>query len=171
MESPHPLFMDHDDPIIRAAKRDLADLDAKRSEIASFLERYQRYKAADSGEAPSMPSLPLRSPPADKVMSAVHDILMSRGDALTLSAIFDELIRRGIVIGGNHPKQNLSQKLSAHPALKSYGRRGWYFADAIPPCLQPTRQLSGEDIEYEEGPDTEVTRPLQSNGAADWHSA
>ena len=138
---------------------------ATERKIASFIERYERYKAVGR-TAPLPTSLPLRSAPADKVMSAVHDILMSRGDALTLAAIFDELTQRGVVIGGKHPKQNLSQKFSAHPALKSYGKRGWYFADTLPPCIQPSRQLSDEDTEYEEGPDTEVSRPLHSNGAA-----
>ena len=57
-------------------------------------------------------------------------------------------------------------KLSAHPQLKSYGKRGWYFADLIPPCLQTNVRLSDDEPEYEEGPDTEVTRPLYSNGAA-----
>lgn len=99
-------------------------------------------------------------------MSAIHDIIGERRDALTLTAIFDALVRRGVAIGGKNPKQNLSQKLSAHPQIKSYGKRGWYFADVIPPCLQPNVRLSDEEPDYEEGPDTEVTRPLYSNGAA-----
>lgn len=164
--------MEHD-PIIAAARQELAGLDSKRREIEDFISRYERYKA-HATTAPSDGIIPpidvplnLRGAPADKVMSAVHDILFQRGDALTLSAIFDELTRRGVIVGGKHPKQNLSQKLSAHQDLRSYGKRGWYFADRVPPCLQPRRLSDCEEAEYEEGPDTEVTRPLHSNGATD----
>jgi hypothetical protein len=159
------------DPIIEAAKKDLAKLDAQRAELRSFIARYEEYRHALAGPdtLPPYPvhavlvEKPARGTRSDQVMSAVHDILMERGDALTLSAIFNALVERGIVIGGVNPKQNLCQKLSAHPKLKSYGKRGWYFADTIPPCLQPKARLP-EPWEYEEGLDTEVTRPLQPNG-------
>lgn len=163
------------DEIIEAAEQELAALDAERREIADFIARYKRYKGMAVGiqKSPSAPifSPARRSAPADKVMSAVHDILTERKDALTLTAIFDALVSRGVVIGGKHPKQNLSQKLSAHSQIKSYGKRGWYFADALPPSLKPIRQLCEDDVDYEEGPDADAARPLQANGAADWYSA
>ena len=166
--------MEHD-PIIEAAENDLADVEARRHEIMAFLARYRRYREPTSSAlVPTHPDTPVdlirRSAPADKVMSAVHDILGERGDALTLSALFDALLDRGVMIGGRNPKQNLSQKLSAHEGLKSYGKRGWYFADTIPPCLLPSARLSANDHSHEEGPATEMTGPLQSNGATDWHS-
>jgi hypothetical protein len=162
------------DPIIEAAKRDLAQLDAKRAELRAFIARYEEYRSALSEIGPSSSCSTTealveralrRSAPADQVMSAVHDILACRGDALTLTAIFNALVERGVTIGGSNPKQNLSQKLSAHPKLKSYGKRGWYFADSLPPCLRPNTRLWEPAREYEEGPDTEMTEPLQSNGA------
>jgi hypothetical protein len=159
------------DPIIEAAKRELAELDAKRQEIETFLAGYERYRAMIVGLTPS--SLTATVPPdakpakGDAVMSAVCQLLIERGDALTLAAIFDGLVERGVFIGGKHPKQNLSQKLSAHPELKSYGKRGWYFADTLPPCMQPVRSLSSDDgPEYEEDPIAVATRSLQWNGAA-----
>ena len=163
------------DPIIEAAKQDLADIEAQRHEIEDFLARYERYKGMAAG-VPATPSkgdappvslvTTRRSAPADKVMSAVHDILTGRGDALTLTAIFDGLVDRGVTIGGKNPKQNLSQKLSAYPAIKSYGKRGWYFADAIPPCMRTNSRLSDDEWTHEEGLVSELTRPIQSNGAA-----
>lgn len=160
------------DPIIEEAKRDLANLEAQCRELETFIHRYERYKAAVVG--PQLKPRELeshRSPSVDTVMSAVHDILTKQKDALTLTAIFDLLVERGVVVGGNNPKQNLSQKLSASPKLKSYGKRGWYFADTIPPCLKQDTRLSEHEWDNEEDLGTEVTRPLQSNGAAELHSA
>lgn len=158
------------DHILEAAERDLARLDAQRQSIADFIERYKRYKGvANSAPAPlakaDSVSSGRKSVPLDTLMSAVHDILEKRQDALTLGALYDALLERGVEVGGQHPKQNLSQKLSAHPDLKSYGKRGWYFADQVPRCAQSTR-LSDEPDYDEESPVTEMTGPLQTNGAA-----
>ena len=159
------------DPIIEQALRDLEQHRCECRRLEEFLSRYGDYKQRLSGSLltkilePRCEPRRQRSTPADKVISVVHDILEDRGDALTLSAIFNALCSKGIVIGGGNPKQNLSQKLSASPDVKSYGKRGWYFADTIPPCLQ-VKQLDDESLEYEEGPTTEMTRPSQSNGAA-----
>lgn len=158
------------DPIYEAAKRDLEQHKAECQRLEEWLARYEEYKLRLVPPPPllsSGPSDARKSAAAETVISAVHDILEQRKDALTLSALFTALCERGVHIGGKNPKQNLSQKLHACPDLKSYGKRGWYFADTIPPCLQPQRvRLDDEDYEYEEGPDTEVSRPLQTNGAA-----
>lgn len=163
------------DPIIRLAEQELANLDVKRRETAAFIAWYKRLKAIASGEPEPEPDEAMvamirRSPPADAVLSAVHDILQERGDALTLAAIFDGLLKRGVIVGGKNPKQNLSQKLSAHPLLKSYGKRGWYFADKLPPCLLPNVRLPADEMFHEEGPAMDVAGPLQTNGATDWYS-
>jgi hypothetical protein len=165
--------MEHD-PIIAAAERDLAAIEMRRSEIISFLEQYRCYSqaGATSDEAANVPAAKLapRSAPVDIVMSAVCDILIARDDAMPLSDVFDALTKRGIIIGGTNPKQNLSQKLHADNRLKSYGSRiGWYFADVVPPCLGgPSRRTtsSAQIHECEEGLATEIARPLQANGAA-----
>ena len=115
--------MEHD-LIIAAAEKDLATLDAQRHEIANFLDRYRRYK----GMAASVNAAPLsadtndatetarRSAPADTVMSAVHDILSKRKDALTLTAIFEALLERGVMIGGKTPSRTSAR--SSAPTLK-----------------------------------------------------
>lgn len=162
------------DPIIEAAMQDLANLEAQHQKVEEWLAQYKRYKEIASGSAETPPRTTAgmttrKSASCDKVMSAVHDILTDRGDALTLTALFDALIARSVVIGGKNPKQNLSQKLSANPQLKSYGKRGWYFSDTIPPCLQPNVRLS--DWENEEGLNTEVLRPLLTNGETGLHPA
>ena len=159
------------DPIYDEALRDLERHQAECRRLEDFLDRYKGYRQRASAAYPEMADAPKseaprKGAPANNVISAVHDILAKRQDALTLSAIFMALCDRGVVIGGNNPKQNLSQKLSSCPDLKSYGKRGWYFADEIPPCMLPVQRLSDDDREYEEGPDTEVTRPLRLNGAA-----
>jgi hypothetical protein len=165
--------MDNDDPIYEAAKRDLEQHKAECRRLEEWLARYEDYRLrlVPAALLESDQPEPRKSAAAGTVISAVHDILEKRKDALTLSAIFTALCARGVVIGGKHPKQNLSQKLHACPDLKSYGKRGWYFADTVPPCLRANVRLDDDELEYEEGPDTEVSRPLQSNGAADLHSA
>ena len=160
------------DPIYDEALRDLERHQAECRRLEDFLDRYKGYRrratAAQQPEITDAPKseAPRKGAPANNVISVVHDILAKRQDALTLSAIFTALCDRGVVIGGNNPKQNLSQKLSTCPDLKSYGKRGWYFADEIPPCMHPVQRLSDDDPEYDEDPVTEVTRPSQSNGAA-----
>lgn len=163
------------DPIIEAAERDLARLDAERQEIAEFIARYRKYKAAvtigDAASFVGIPSIPPRSSRVDEVMSVVCDVLLERKDAMPLSELLDALIKRQVVIGGRNPKQNLSQKLSHDKSLKSYGKHGWYFADATPPCVGGAGQLDDSFRgNHEGGPAKRLARPLQSNGATDLHS-
>lgn len=167
------------DPIIEAAMQELAALTARRDEIEAFIRTYQSFEkkvgadrleqGRDQYGPPSIGGSQRKPANTDEVMSAVHDILAKRDDALTLAAIFNQLHVRGVVIGGNNPKQNLCQKLSSHSSFKSYGKRGWFFSDRLPRSLQPIRhRLSEIDDPDEEGPDSGAARPLQSNGATGW---
>lgn len=158
------------DHIYAAAKAELEELEARCREIEAFLVLYERYERSTSRDVPDAVVSPTPITPETKIattaeiMSAVHDILMTRGDALTLSALFDGLCRRGIRVGGNNPKQNLSQKLSADDRLMSYGKRGWFFADQTPPSARPYARPQ-ERVQNEKDPDDEVAGPTQIDGS------
>lgn len=163
-----------DEAVFDAALRDLATQKAKCREIEAFIDRYKKYKHAAVQGPRQQDVVPARTPnpsPAasktpvttNQLLSIVHDILEARGDAMPLGEIFTALLERGIIIGGRHPKHNLGQKLSADPAYKSYGKRGWYFADTPPG--QKTYSHSHDWDENEEDPNDKVAGPSQSNGS------
>jgi hypothetical protein len=163
--------MTNDEQILAAAIRELAELDAKRAEVQAFVARYRHYQLggpASGSETAIEQSLAVSAPRkgarVDVVMSAVHDILTKRKDAMSVGDILDALIQRSVIVGGKNPKANLSQKLSASRDLKSYGKRGWYFADIEPPI----KHLS---ITNEEGPEPLGSEPFRINGATNMLAA
>ena len=168
--------MKQDDPVYRKAVsrlEELCALEAERKELEAFLRTYERLTSAalpvssvsalQAHESPVVPTTNGKPASTKSIVDEVMKILSERKSPMALGEIFDALSRRGVVIGGKIPKYNLGAKLSADQSLRT-GPEGWWFSsDPYPSRL--------DGYEYEEGPVTEVTRPLYSNGAADLTSA
>lgn len=114
------------------------------------------------------------------IVDAAMEILATKREPMKLGALYDALCAKGVAIGGKEPRNNLGAKLSADRRLQTYPGIGWWFANEAIPGIDAAssfpdvtniypRQLGGD--EHEEGPATDVTRPLLTNGAADWYSA
>lgn len=181
LSRPHKLGMSTDPIYLRALER-LQEISKERRELEDFIATYR--KLAGVQIKPQEPvSATLGSPrkPASSasIVEAAMEVLATKREPMKLGALYEALCANGFVIGGKEPRNNLGAKLSADRRLQTYPGIGWWFADECIPGIdaassfdeckyKPLRQSLGS---YEEGPDADATRPLQSNGAADWSSA
>jgi len=160
-----------EDAIYQRALERLHEISKERRELEDFIATYRKLSGVQV-KTPEPVSSVLGSPrkPAtsEAIVEAALEILATKGEPMKLGALYDALTAKGIVIGGKEPRNNLGAKLSADRRLETHRGLGWWFAgEPIGPKAYG-RQLG---CEYEEGPDTDMSRPLQSNGAADWYSA
>jgi hypothetical protein len=95
---------------------------------------------------------------ASDVVRLAMEVLAERNRPMKLGELYLAVVERGAKIGGKNPRNTFCAMLSAEKVTLSTGANGWWFKDEAPP-----RQLY-DSREYEEGPDTDVSRPY-SNGA------
>ena len=163
------------DHIIRLAIDRLSILRAESSELEAFLATYQKLAAGIPQVCAVTTQLqrPPQAPPQDKTWSTDR-ILLEAGNALNankgpmrLSVLFAELIRRGAIIGGKVPVNNLGAKLSADPRFETSEHGWWYRGEHLP--LGYLENF--EDLENEKGPEAFDPEPSHMNGATEDHTA
>lgn len=162
------------DTILQRAFDRLREIAAERRKLEDFIATYRELVGVKP-QAPEIPATILgtarKSATADELVIATLALISARDAPIKLGDVYAALTARGFVIGGKEPRNNLGAKLSADSRLRSVQGHGWWFKNEPLPWERSVSRLQ-EFGEYEEGPDTEVTRPLQSNGAtADLHSA
>lgn len=182
LSRPHTIVMSTDPIYLRALER-LQEISKERRELEDFIATYRKLAGVQI-KAPEPVSSALGSPrkPASSaaIVEIAMEVLAAKREPMKLGALYDAICAKGVVIGGKEPRNNLGAKLSADRRLKTYPGIGWWFADEAIPGIDAAssfqniadylpRQLSGG--RNEEGPGANASRPLITNGAADWTSA
>lgn len=130
------------------AKRDAALREA--AEWETFIQRYRQLVEGDDlpmqGDTPGRQARGVRSSdrelPLDselsKTITAVEEVLNDRGCPMPLGKLFDEVMRRGLNIGGANPRGNFGARLFNSGRFRSINKKdGWWFKDQpIPTDLQ-----------------------------------
>lgn len=151
------------DPNIQEALKQIASLKAELAKWERYVELH-RELFRDKIDSQPLRSFPINHPEkrwtAAAIVDAALDVLAHRGRPMKLGDLYQALVAQGVQIGGKNPRNNLGAMLSGDKIRLCTGPDGWWFKDEI----QPPR--INAEAEYEEGPDTEVSRPLQTNGAA-----
>lgn len=158
--------MDSDDLLEKAHAR-LRALIEERRELEIFIATYRRLSRESQGVQETAPE-PARPASSDEVVLATMQLIAAKDAPMRLGEIYEELIKQGIVIGGKIPRNNLGAKLSADSRLRTVSGLGWWFAsEPLPAPVKRTGEPDPYQLPpYEEGPDTDVSEPLQLNGAA-----
>ena len=165
------------DHIIRLALERLKAITVESQELEVFIATYQKLAGRLPSVEPVAPVLkrqPDTPPVSDKPWSTER-ILLAAGEALNankgpmkLGALFAELVRRGVVIGGGKPVNNLGAKLSADKVRFETSEHGWWYRGEPLP-LEYRKDF--EDSEIEKGPEAFDPEPSRMNGAAKDHTA
>lgn len=154
------------DPIIQRAFDRLREIAAERRKLEDFIATYRDLAGVQPQAQETLPSSlgTARKPAtAEELVSASLALISERDSPIRLGDIYAALTAKGYVIGGKEPRNNLGAKLSADHRLRSVQGHGWWFRNEPLPWERTVSRLQEFD-EYEEGLDTEVTRPLQPNG-------
>ena len=145
----------------------LAALDKERDELLAFIASkpmYERFfaEAASQPATTAAPCLSARSPKTSKeIVDAAIEIIRTKNRPVVLGDLYRGLVLAGVEIGGKDPRNNLSAKLYADDRVKTLPGLGWWIVNEQLPLSVRLDQFTNE-----EGPDTDVSRPLHSNGAA-----
>jgi hypothetical protein len=105
------------------------------------------------------PPVEARKWPSTAIVRMALEVLAQHGRPMKLSALFDAVTARGVIIGGKNPRNNFGAMLSADKVRLTTGKEGWWFTEEFYP-----RRLDGD--EYDEGLAMETARPCLANGAA-----
>lgn len=131
----------------RAAEidRDMAQLQEANEIVAQIAAKYGFATAGatdsaqrDDADAPPSDSSasPEQKPKASEsqqtlAIRAAEEIIRSKGKPVSLERLYDEIIGRGIRLGGQRPQNTLSAYLSNGENLQSV-RKGWWWIKDMP---------------------------------------
>lgn len=139
---------------------------AKAREIERDLQEYQRIteKYGLDSSKPSEQSVkakPLKESTAARARREAEDYVFTRGQPVALTPLYEELVKRGVEIGGKTPRSTLSAYLGQGGNLKSTPE-GWWFKDRPIPKKPRKSFFAGGGNET---PDSELSGVSKTNGA------
>ncbi len=160
------------EPILERAiaKRDAALREA--AEWNTFIKRYQQL-AGIAPDHTQSPDLARKAPseheiPSDselgKTIETVEAILNEWERPVRLSELYDEVTKRGLVVGGKDPKGNFGARLWGSGRFRSISKStGWWFKDR--PWPPAGIQEDGDDPITETPNSSELFGAPKANGA------
>lgn len=133
-----------DTDLIKAAQEKLARYRAEVHRLEAFLETAQELTAGpDKKKAHIAPPRSAKkdapasgdATPRKEVLQQTHQILLEQRRRLPAAAIYDILIKRGVVIAGKSPKGNLTAKFATDKTLSYDKDTGLWTSDALESLL------------------------------------
>jgi hypothetical protein len=87
-------------------------------EILEFSSRKEAIEGADRKR-------PRTSGARQQALEAARSFLLNSSGPVPTAGIYEAVRKKGVVIGGENPKNNLSAMLHYSPDFVSHGRQGW----------------------------------------------
>jgi hypothetical protein len=100
-------------------------------EILEFSSRKEAIEGADRKR-------PRTSGARQQALEAARSFLLNSSGPVPTAGIYEAVRKKGVVIGGENPKNNLSAMLHYSPDFVSHGRQGWTLIEAKMGVASPT---------------------------------
>lgn len=133
---------DENNPILQAALDRLGELNEERRELEAFIALHRKlaariakgvrhYKVANPADVAHRTLEPTPSG-SDEILAGIRGVMREHGGPIPLADLHAGLTRRGIIIPGKDPRNNLSQRLSSSGEFSGKRGVGWWFANEWP---------------------------------------
>jgi hypothetical protein len=123
--------------ILAAADKQVSEIDADIQALERLADKYGLDVVARTGDtlvmleakdASAATSIPISGSLYTRAKQGGELIIRAAGKPVPLADIHEELVKRGVIIGGKTPKNTLSAYLGQNPNLISTSR-GWWLKD------------------------------------------